>query len=285
MHITNGLRYLYRTSPSDMLVDAAYRMKWKGSGAIAERIEHKRLRQLPRYSNTDSKLFGRPIEILDPVSYLFMVEEIFRNEIYFFDCDVVDPLIIDGGANVGLASIYFKRLYPSARIIAFEPDVSLASSMRKNLAAFDIADVQVIEKALWNENTTLRFFAEGSDGGRVASLADDKESIIEIDAVALGAYLTQPVDFLKWDIEGAEWEVLSCVEPELEVVQRIFVEYHSFVGKPQKLGHIVTLLERSGFRLNVTSPVERASRPMARRRRWNGMDLQLNIFGWREPAA
>lgn len=51
MRVTNGLRYLYRTSPSDMLVDAAYRMKWKGSGTIAERIEESvaRILAIPRW--------------------------------------------------------------------------------------------------------------------------------------------------------------------------------------------------------------------------------------------
>jgi hypothetical protein len=44
--------------------------------------------------------------------------------------------IVDGGANVGYSSLYFARLYPSAQIIAVEPDEENAAVFKLNLARY-----------------------------------------------------------------------------------------------------------------------------------------------------
>ncbi len=49
-------------------------------------------------------------------------DEIITQEIYRFKADTDAPLILDCGANIGLSALYFQRLYPKARIMAFEPD-------------------------------------------------------------------------------------------------------------------------------------------------------------------
>ena len=45
------------------------------------------------------------------------------------------PRILDCGANVGLASLFFRRLYPQARITAFEADPALFAILEANLDA------------------------------------------------------------------------------------------------------------------------------------------------------
>src|SRR5580692_4658320 len=41
------------------------------------------------------------------------------------------PLIVDIGANIGQSGLDFARLYPSARIISFEPNKNLEVFLRK----------------------------------------------------------------------------------------------------------------------------------------------------------
>jgi hypothetical protein len=41
-------------------------------------------------------------------------------KIIIFKTDSRNPIIIDCGANIGVATIYFKRLYPDSRILSFE---------------------------------------------------------------------------------------------------------------------------------------------------------------------
>ena len=44
--------------------------------------------------------------------------------------------IIDAGANIGIASLYFLHQYPNARIVAIEPHPGNSELLRKNLAPY-----------------------------------------------------------------------------------------------------------------------------------------------------
>ena len=63
-----------------------------------------------------SPLLGKMIELTDPFWYLHCYREIFGDQVYRFIANRQDPLIIDCGANIGMSVIYFKYLYPDARI-------------------------------------------------------------------------------------------------------------------------------------------------------------------------
>lgn len=60
-----------------------------------------------------------------------MFNKIFKRQIYNFQIDNPAPYIIDAGANIGLGVIYFKKLFPDAEIIAFEPDPNIFAVMKK----------------------------------------------------------------------------------------------------------------------------------------------------------
>jgi predicted O-methyltransferase YrrM len=49
------------------------------------------------------------------------------------------PLIVDVGANIGAASIYFHRAFPDARIVAVEPDRQNFELPVANVAGFPIS--------------------------------------------------------------------------------------------------------------------------------------------------
>jgi FkbM family methyltransferase len=242
--------------------------------------EVKRLKSLPRYTPTQTELLGRTILILDSPSYLFIKNELFNVGIYKFRSARNNPLIIDCGANIGLSVIYFKELYPQARVIAFEPDEVVFNALKFNIEAFGFVDIQLICRALWYEETTLKFYSEKADAGRIANL-DDRGSIVDVKTVRLRQYLNQKVDFLKIDIEGAETVVLKDCQDLLFNVKMIFVEYHSFSGHDQSLPELLAILKGAGYRLNINTPGLSSPNPFASINTYNNMDMQLNIYGWR----
>ncbi len=248
----------------------------------AEYRDLARLGAMPRYQSGQTVLRGHKVYFPDAASYLFTRTEIFDKEIYNFDSATPAPYIIDGGANIGLASIYLKLKYPGARIVAFEPDSSIADFYRKNVASFGFADVELVQKGLWSFDGNLEFASEGADGGSFIADEAGKHKTISIPVTRLSAYMGKKVDFLKIDIEGAELEVLEECRAGLPNVERIFVEYHSFEGKPQHLARLIAILEEAGFRLHINAPGLSSTQPLKGRIVYNGMDMQLNVYGFRD---
>lgn len=62
------------------------------------------------------------LEIRPGTSDMAVFRKIFLQREYSLECGQKPKLIIDGGANVGYASIFFAHKYPSAHIIAIEPE-------------------------------------------------------------------------------------------------------------------------------------------------------------------
>ncbi len=244
--------------------------------------ELNKLKKIPRYKQgkfSASRKF--PIHYVDSASLYFMYKEIFIEEIYKFDSQKQEPFIIDAGANIGLAILYLKKQFPSARIIGFEPDTVVFKTLQKNIE--HLKNIKLYKKALWHENCEINFSSEGADGGRMVSLGKEivRATSAVVSAVRLREYLHEMVDYLKIDIEGSELAVLEDCKDLLINVERIFVEYHSFVGINQSLGKIVSILEDAGFRLYITSPGLSQKRPLIKVDTYMGMDGQLNIYGKR----
>ena len=225
---------------------------------------------------------GRAMQVADADSFLAAYREIFLDRVYAFPSATYHPLIIDGGANIGLATLFFKRIYPQSRIVAFEPDPWIFEMLEQNITSFHFADVKLVNAAIWNSDTLLPFASEGGASGHIAISGETARST-RIQGVRLKSWLREKIDFLKLDIEGAEYEVLEDCREDLGNVQYLFVEYHSPAGSEQKLSRILDILSKAGFRYHIheafTSP-----HPFLSRRLLGQMDLQLNISGFRTDS-
>lgn len=205
---------------------------------------------------------------------------IWKEEIYRFDPSTEAPLILDCGANVGLATLFWKYLFPQSRVIAFEPDPLLFAALTDNCAGF--SDVELINAAVWDRDGFSDFWFEGSTAGRLEAnlVSEHKDGRGKVGTIRLKDHLDRDIDLLKLDIEGAEVAVLRDCQDDLQRVNRIFVEYHSFAGVAQELHELLAILYRSGFRYRL-SPEGRSRRgfddPFLR----HGMDNQINIFAER----
>lgn len=240
----------------------------------------KRLARLARYQKTELDIQGVRLQILDTTSFLSMYDEIFGLHIYKFKSRSSAPVILDVGANIGLSILYFKQLYPNCQITAFEPDDQVFSVLEHNIRSAHLSDVALVNKAVWSSETVLQFMSEGADGGRMVQI-QQQAPMLSVETVRLRDYLDQPVDFLKIDIEGAETEVLKDCCDLLHHVNCLFVEYHSFTHESQSLSQITSILHNAGFRLYITPAISQPQ-PLYQRSYNLGMDVQLNIFGFRE---
>ena len=150
----------------------------------------------------------------------------------------LDPrLIVDCGANVGYASVYFLTRFPQAHVIAVEPDPDNVALLRQNLAPYG-ARVQIIQGAIWSHATGL--IVERAHEGEHAqwgtwvrpSLPHETPDLWAIDLASLLAESGYAaIDLLKMDIEGAETAIFAHDgRGWLDKVAVIEIELHSQEG-------------------------------------------------------
>lgn len=235
---------------------------------------------VPRFTPTVVELLGRPFTIADARSFFFSYREIFVQQIYRFESHSPTPRIIDCGSNYGTSVVYFHQLFPGARITAIEADPVIHALLVANCGH---TGAEVLQRAVSHDHEPVRFFREGSDGGRAGSEIPGTLGVVEVATVTLDDLIDGPVDFLKIDIEGSEGEALQACT-RLALVEQMFIEYHSFKNAPQTLGRMLDKLSREGFRYYIhhqfCSPA-----PLTQEALQLGMDLQLNIFAKRPSSG
>lgn len=156
-------------------------------------------------------------------------DKIFLDEEYDMSLDHPPGVIIDAGANIGAASIYFANKYPKAKIISIEPEKSNFQMLLKNTAPYK--NISCLQKALWHTNEPL--VIKNRDVNKESFEIGQQEGLCDQDIVQsttvndlIQEFDLPAIDILKIDIEGAEKEVFSNNVAWLEKVGLIFIELH-----------------------------------------------------------
>ncbi|HTB92857.1 MAG TPA: FkbM family methyltransferase [Candidatus Sulfotelmatobacter sp.] len=221
-----------------------------------------RIGLLPTPQRGGSAVVGRRnfrIKYLDHAPFWEAYHEIFMRQIYFFRAETDTPFIVDCGANVGVASLYFKTLYPRCTIEAFEPDPLTFSVLKENISFNSPAGINLHQGALWDSEGEVDFYTGSIPGSLGMSafrerLAGD-ETKVSVPAVCLSRFLEgKNIDFLKLDVEGAEGRVLCDLEQTktLGRIRQMVIDYHHpGNGTPYQLGQLLTSLEERDFACEV----------------------------------
>jgi len=215
-----------------------------------------------------------------PPDFLHGLKEIFIDEIYNVSLSS-SPYIIDCGANIGLSIIYLKEKYNDAHILAFEPDKKNYQLLQKNINSFNLENVTIEEKAVWILDTELSFKNEGNMGSRIDINSESNSTSVK--AVRLKSLLHRKVDFLKIDIEGAEYAVLNDIKESLFTVENMFLEYHGSFKQNNELIEIFQIIHQAGFKFYIKEATSVYDHPFLYTTIKNkrDYDVQLNIFCFR----
>jgi FkbM family methyltransferase len=225
-------------------------------------VKHFFLAGLLKRPLTRESIFGYQIHFFDYHIFATLFEELYVAEVYYFSASSPEPLIVDCGSNIGLSVLYFKRLYPKSRVIAFEPDTATFKMLELNVKSNNLADVTLVNKALSDSVGSVPFYISPERPGLlVQSLRKENLSSSQVTSVeteTLSTYLTEPVDFLKMDIEGAEDQVLKDLKEtgKLALVREIVLEYHHHLTpREDKLGVFLKTLEQTNFGYQLKAAV------------------------------
>jgi FkbM family methyltransferase len=143
-----------------------------------------------------------------------------RDALYFndvFRADMRDDEVyVDGGAFDGATAVdfifYVNGRYE--RIYAFEPDVTAYFSLDRELS--DCRGVRVARAGLSDADGEVFFDARGTQSSKIVSPGQDTDRFTKINTVKLDTYVTEPVTFIKMDLEGWETKALSGARETIE---------------------------------------------------------------------
>lgn len=177
--------------------------------------------KIPRYRH--------PVWMRSSTSDVSAFGQVMIEREYDIDLGFIPEIIIDCGANIGLATLAFKNRYPDAQIISLEPEASNYTMLLKNTARYDA--IHPLQAGIWWRNARLVIEDTGAKhwAFTVREAADNEPDAIEALSISdiIERFDLPRIDVLKMDIEGSEKEVFSRgFEQWLPKVRVLIIELH-----------------------------------------------------------
>jgi FkbM family methyltransferase len=140
-----------------------------------------------------------------------------------------ESIIVDAGANIGAASVYFASLFPKARILAVEPEPQNAECCRSNCR--EIEKVAVFEAAIGSAGGAITLTnPNGQAWAPRTERSKNGEGIDVVTIPQLAASVANGALFIvKIDIEGFESDLFTSNLGWIDEAQVIIVEVHDWM--------------------------------------------------------
>jgi FkbM family methyltransferase len=114
-----------------------------------------------------------------------------------------DEVFVDGGGYDGQTTLAFASRAPDyRRIYYFEPNPNMMEVSKQKLA--QLLRIKYIQKGLYNRKGVMQFDSSGGSASRISGSGQDA-----IDVIALDDAASEPVTFIKLDVEGAESKAID----------------------------------------------------------------------------
>lgn len=202
----------------------------------------------------------------------FIYAEIFQDHNYDHEALPERPVIVDVGANIGLFSLFVKRRYPQASVIAFEPAPENVTALRRNLELHEVDGVAVHPVCLGAQpgeaqltyypqmpgNSTLHpgekelqksLMSERLGAEQATTLFASAQMTVGVERLSDVLSREHPevtaVHLLKVDVEGAELDVLRGIDDRhWPHIGTVLLEAADF---GDRLEQVTGLLRSKGF--------------------------------------
>jgi len=194
-----------------------------------------RLARRPFESWVQPKGFSHPIHLRFKTTDTPTMWKIFQEGEYDFPLAAPPTFIIDAGANVGFASLFFARKYPHARIVALEPERENFGLLQRNTRPYP--NVVPMRAALWKQKATLNVvdpglgpwaFQASDTAATLTGKVVDQVPAFTVDDL-MQANSAAEVSLLKIDIEGGEKAVFENSSAWMPSVRAIMAELHDHI--------------------------------------------------------
>ncbi|MHA2295012.1 MAG: FkbM family methyltransferase [Candidatus Hodarchaeales archaeon] len=166
-----------------------------------------------------------------------------------------EDVVVDVGGNIGAFTVYAAKKADKGTVIVYEPFPENFALMNRNIALNDMSNIQVYEKGFSDKTGIEKLYLSELGHGN-HSITNDSKKSIDIPCVSIQDVFAQNnleiIDFLKMDIEGAEYKIFFSMPVEyLQRIKLLSIEFHSPKKNRKKL---IKLLEDAGFIVTLRKP-------------------------------
>jgi FkbM family methyltransferase len=171
--------------------------------------------------------FKNPLYLRDNYSDAAIFKQVFYDRQYFLErlSGIKADYIIDAGANIGLASVYFSQQFPAAKIVALEPEKENFKLLEKN--TINYPNVICSDEGLWYREENIQI---SNPESLAASFIVEAKTDATVKGITVNTLLERYqwpyIDILKMDIEGAEKEIFSVPAEWLKKIKLLIIELH-----------------------------------------------------------
>jgi FkbM family methyltransferase len=137
------------------------------------------------------------------------------------------PVILDAGANIGAASLWFSQVFPEAAIVAIEPDPANATLLKSNLRA--IPGAKLVQAAIGGERGQVNLVNSGQSWAvQTEREADGSCPIITVEDGIAEVKNGDPF-IVKIDIEGFEADLFDSDTSWIDRTFSVIIEPHDWL--------------------------------------------------------
>jgi len=166
------------------------------------------------------------------------------------------PLILDLGANIGLAAKYFDMIYPWSKIILVEPSSSNLNRARQELP---YSNLNFIQAAIGPNSGSVKLHNPGNGKNSFRVEVDPQGEIVMLSVPeVLREYGDECIPFIcKIDIEGFESELFSIESSWVDEFSLVIIELHDYLfpgaGKSRNFLAKISKLDRDFIHVGENS--------------------------------
>lgn len=165
--------------------------------------------------------------------------------------------VLDIGGHIGAFTVFASKL--ADKVYVFEPVPFNFELLKENLELNGLKNVVVAQKALSNKKGMSKIFLSGSNLATHSfykSWAADQTESIDVSTTTLEDFVFEneikKIDFLKMDVEGAEYEILPLINGKLlDKIKKMVIETHD-IDKDSNIETVKKLMTEKGFSVNST---------------------------------
>ena len=180
-------------------------------------------------------------------------------EVEFLESTIEEGMnVIDIGANIGITTVTIAKIIgKGGRVFSFEPAPEYFDTLKNNMSANGLENVEVYEQAVTDQVGEVDFYQRGLSSGIVL---EEGVKRFEVSTTAIDRFLSEKkierIDLINMDCEGSELLVFKGAKETLQKNKvKIFCEiHHDFLKQlGQSVGDIVEYLQKLAFKVKSVS--------------------------------